>query len=314
MALRLSIMLLCIGLCLPGAANAQSTGPAETKPASTRTPSEAMALSAEFEGALDQGVNIAYFCKGIAKFISAPTSDRPDNKALLLTLDPRKSTSVGRCEPNNAPTERTELAEPDEMRLPLGTEVWYGFQFMIPEAMKGNFAGRRMVIAQLKQHPETCPLGPHPFGLPAHAQANPTISVRIIEDDVGDVMGVQLAVSGDRVRKVSVGQVMRHRGPFLGRWHEVLLHAKVMPQDEQSSDAGFVEGWLDGQPFANGLYGVLDGKDTADVAEPFGYSGLVGCTYFKYGIYRDRQAEPWSIAFDGFRRGATRESVEIPAP
>lgn len=313
MALRLSIILLCIGLCLPGAANAQSAA-AETKPASTRAPPEAVALSAEFEGSLDRDVNTAYFCKGIAKFISAPTSDRPGNKALLLTLDPRKSTSVGRCEPDNAPTERTELAEPDDMRLPLGTEVWYGFQFMIPEAMKGKLAGQRVVIAQLKQHPETCPLGPEPFGLPAQAQGNPTISVRVIEDDVGDVMGVQLAVSGDRVRKVSVGQVMRHRGPFLGHWHQVLLHAKVMPQGEQSSDAGFVEGWLDGQPFANGIYGVLDGKDTVDVAEPFGYAGLVGCTYFKYGIYRDRQAEPWSIAFDRFRRGATRESVEIPAP
>ncbi|HET6157118.1 MAG TPA: heparin lyase I family protein [Dongiaceae bacterium] len=273
-----------------------------------------MPLSADFEGALDQSVNTAYFCKGVAKFISASTSDRPDNQALLLTLDPRKTTSVGRCEPDNASTERTELAEPDDLRLPLGTEIWYGLRFMIPAAMKGKLAGQRVVIAQLKQHPDTCPLGPKPLGFAAQAGMNPTVSLRVIEDEVGDVMGLQLAVSGDNVRKVAVGQLMRHRRPFLDRWHEVLLHVKVMPRSGRSEDLGFVEGWLDGQPFANGLYGILDGKGTVDTEEPFGYAGLVGCTYFKYGIYRDRQAEPWSIAFDRFRRGATRESVEIPVP
>jgi hypothetical protein len=307
--------IVCIGLCLPVAASAQSTDVAETTAAAKGVPPEAMALSAEFEGALDPSVNTAYFCKGVARFIPAPTADRPKNKVLLLTLDPSKSTAVGRCEPDNARTERAELAEPDELRLPLGTEVWYGFRFMIPAAMKGKLAGRRAVIAQLKQHPNSCPLGPKPFGLAASAESNPTVSLRVIEDDIGDVMGLQLAVAGDRVRKVSVGQVMRHRDLFLDRWHEVVLHAKIMPEDpKRPDDFGFVEGWLDGQPFANGLYGVLDGNGAVDTGEPFGYTGLVGCTYFKYGIYRDRQAEPWSIAFDRFRRGATRESVEIPLP
>jgi len=306
---------LCIGLCLAAAANPQSIVAAETKPSSNRVPPEAMSLSADFEGALDPSVNTAYLCKGVVKFIAAPTTDRPDNEALLLTLDPTKPSAIGRCEPNNAPSERAELAEPDDLRLPLGTEVWYGFQFLIPAAMKGKFAGQRVVIAQLKQHPNTCPLGPQPFGLAtASVASNPTISLRIIEDAVGDVMGLQLAVAGDHVRKIPVGQLMRHRDSFLDRWHEVLLHAKVMPQDERPDDAGFVEGWLDGQPFADGLYGVLDGKGTADPAEPFGYAGLVGCTYFKYGIYRDRQAEPWTIGFDRFRRGATRAEVEIPVP
>ena len=312
MSSRYLSLAFCIGLCLTMAANAQSIVTAETRPSFKHVPPEAMGLSADFEGALDQSVNAAYFCKGVARFIAAPTIDRPDNEALLLTLDPRKSTSVGRCEPDGAQTERAELAEPDELRLPLGTEVWYGFRFMIPAVMRGKLAGQRIVIAQLKQHPNTCPLGPEPFGRAAGAEGNPTISLRVVEDDVGDVMGLQLAVAGDQVRKNTVGQLMRQRGPFLDRWHEVVLHAKVMPQGNRSDDAGFVEGWLDGQPFANGLYGVLDGKGTVDPAEPFGYAGLVGCTYFKYGIYRDLRPEPWSIALDGFRRGATRESVEIP--
>lgn len=315
MAFRYLSLILCIGLGLPATAGAQSAGTTGTQISTNGVPPEAMALSAEFEGALDPTVNTAYFCKGVARFIPAPSTERPQNQALLLTLDPTKSTAVGRCDPGNARAERTELAEPDELRLPLGTEVWYGLQFMIPAAMKGKLAGQRVVLAQLKQHPNTCPLGPQPFGLAGKAESNPTISLRVIEDTVGDSMGLQLAVAGDRVRKVSVGQVMRHRDLFLDRWHQVVLHAKVMPQQAgRPDDAGFVEGWLDGQPFANGLYGVLDGKGTIDPSEPFGYAGLVGCTYFKYGIYRDLQAGPWSIAFDRFRRGATRESVEIPLP
>ena len=309
-ASRLSAVILCIGLSLPAAAAAQSASSAEGGVATKMAP-DSLGLSADFEGALDRSVNTAYFCKGVASFIPAPSAGHPNNQALLLTLDPSKSSSVGRCEPDDAWTERTEIAEPDDARLPLGTEVWYGFRFMVPSAMKGKFVGQRLVIAQLKQHRETCPLGPQPFGPPANALGNPTVSLRVIEDDVGDVMGLQLAVSGDQARKISVGQLMRHREPFLDRWHEVLLHVKVVPQRPgQSGDAGFVEGWLDGQPFADGLYGVKDGKGSVDLAEPFGYAGLVGCTYFKYGIYRDRQDAPWSIAFDRFRRGATRNSVE----
>jgi Polysaccharide lyase len=311
LALRLSLLWFCIGICVPALVFAQSGTPAE-QAATKAVPPDVLSLSADFEGAIDDSVGTAYFCKGKAAFIAAPTSERPDNKALLLTLDPKATSSVGRCEPPNASSERTELAEPDAMRLPLGTETWYGLRFLIPSAMKGKLAGERLVIAQLKQHPETCPLGPQPLGSPAHANGNPTVSLRVIEDEIGDVMGLQLAVSGDRARKISVGQLMRHRDGFLDRWHEVLLHVKVMPPGERPNEVGFVEGWLDGQPFANGLYGVLDGKGGADPMEPFGYAGLVGCTYFKYGIYRDRQAEPWTIAFDRFRRGASREEIEAP--
>lgn len=307
---RIPALAVCIGLLLPSMALAQSAAPADPAGAAkVAIPPDFISLSAEFDGVLDRSVNTAYFCKGVARFIPASTSGLAD-KALLLTLDPDKLTSVGRCEPNGAPTERTELAEPDSARLPLGTEVWYGFRFMVPSAMKGKFVGERLVIGQLKQHPRACPLGPTPVGLPANANGNPTVSLRLIEDELGDVMGLQLAVSGDKARKVSVGQLMHDRDAFLDRWHEVLLHAKVMPQGNRPDEPSFVEGWLDGRPFANGRYGVLDGKGIVDETEPFGYAGLVGCTYFKYGIYRDSQAEPWSIAFDRFRRGATRSSVE----
>jgi hypothetical protein len=312
-ALRLFVLSLCIGLSATAPAVAQST---ETSSATKAIPPETIALSADFEGQLDRSVNTAYFCKGLARFVPAPTSENPDNRALMLTLDPSKSSAVGRCEPPNARTERTELAEPDELRLPRGTEIWYGFRFMIPAAMKGKFAGQRLVIAQLKQHPDTCPLHTEPFGLSARSEGNPTVSFRLIEDDFGDVIGVQLAVSSDDVRKISVGQLMRHRGAFLDRWHDVLLHVKVVPRgtDPQPTDVGFVEGWLDGQPFVKGRYGMVDETGEADEAEPFGYSGLVGCTYFKYGIYRDSQPEPWTIAFDRFRRGAARQSVAPPKP
>jgi hypothetical protein len=304
-----------IGLCWALVVLAQATTSAETNTVAAKVPADKIALSADFEGALDPSVSSAYFCKGVARFIFVPTAGNPSNRALLLTLDPTKATAVGRCDPANAPAERTELAEPDEARLPLGTEVWYSFRFMIPGMMKGKFVGDRAVIAQLKQSPNTCPLGPQPFGLAAAAEGNPTISLRVIEDRAGDSMGLQLAVSGDGAPKLSVGRIMRQRDLFLDHWHDVVLHAMIAPSAGKTpSDPSFVEGWLDGQPFARGLYGVLDGKGTADKREPFGYAGLVGCTYFKYGIYRDRQAERWIIGFDRFRRGATRESVETPLP
>lgn len=295
------------------AAHAQAAGSAESGSATKAIPPDAISLSAEFEGALDDSVGTAYFCKGKAAFIAAPTAGRPDNKAVLLTLDPSRPGSIGRCEPADARTERTELTEPDALRLPQGTEVWYGLRFMIPTPMKGKFAGKRLVLAQLKQHPNACVLGPQLMGYPGHAGVNPTISLRVIEDETADAMGLQLAVSGDAMRKASVGQLMHDRDHFLGQWHDLLLHVKVLPAG-QPDDVGFVEGWLDGRPFAKGLYGMLDGKNLADPTEPFGYAGLVGCTYFKYGIYRDRQAEAWSIAFDRFRRGASRQEVETPVP
>lgn len=311
MSLRISILVL-VGLCTAGTAIAQST---EGGAASKAIPPHTIGLSADFEGQLDSSINTAYFCKGVARFITVPTADNPKNRALLLVLDPTKASAVGRCDPPNAPAERTELAEPDDLRLPLGTEVWYSFRFMMPATMKGKFVGDRAVMAQLKQSPNTCPLGPQPFGVAGRAEGNPTISLRVIEDRAGGFMGLQLAVSGDGAPKLTVGRIMRPHEQFLDHWHDVLLHVKVAPRHGTTqSDPGFVEGWLDGQRFAHGLYGVLDSKGTVDKREPFAYAGLVGCTYFKYGIYRDRQAERWIVAFDRFRRGATRESVEAPLP
>lgn len=290
---------------------AQST---EISTAAKAIPPQTIALSADFEGALDPSINAAYLCKGVVRFISAPTADNPKNMALLLALDPTKASAVGRCDPSNAPAERTELAEPDDLRLPLGTEVWYSFRFMIPAAMKGKFVGDRAVLAQLKQSPRTCPLGPQPFGTAGAAEGNPTVSLRVIEEKGSGFMGLQLAVSGDGAPKLSVGRLTRPRDLFLDHWHDVLLHAKVVPPAGSTpGEPGFVEGWLDGQRFSPDLYGVLDGKGTVNKKQPFGYAGLVGCTYFKYGIYRDRQAERWIVAFDRFRRGATRDSVEVPA-
>src|SRR5688500_3665494 len=66
--LRASILLLLVGLCLAGPALSQSTEPSSAaKPISPET----IALSADFEGQLDRGVNTAYFCKGIANFVAA---------------------------------------------------------------------------------------------------------------------------------------------------------------------------------------------------------------------------------------------------
>ena len=77
MALRISALLLSIGLCWAGPALAQSTEPSSAaKPISPET----IALSADFEGQLDRSVNTAYFCKGIANFVAAPTTENPTTR------------------------------------------------------------------------------------------------------------------------------------------------------------------------------------------------------------------------------------------
>ena len=120
-------------------------------------------------------------------------------------------------------------------------------------------------------------------------------------------MGLQLAVSGDGAPKLSVGRLLRPRDLFLDHWHDVLLHVRVAPGiGDTSSDPGFVEGWLDGRPFAHDLYGVVDGKGSAEQEGTLRLCRNRRVTYFKYGIYRDRQAERWIVGFDRFRRGATR--------
>lgn len=303
-------ILLIVSLYLPNLAIADSDEPTGSAFESVTVPPEAVRLSADFEGVIDSTVGTAYFCKGIAEFILAPTERRPDNKAVLLTLDPRKLATTARCDSPDGPTERAELAERDDLRLPQGTEVWYGFRFLVPRAMKGRFIGQRLVIAQLKQHPKACALRIGPVDASIKSEGSPTVSLRLIEDDIGDVMGLQLAVATDDVRKIPVGQLMRHRDTFLDNWHDVVLHLKVVPRGSQSEHISFVEGWLDDQAFNPGHYGMLEGGELPDAAEPFGYSNLFGCTYFKFGIYRDRQEQPWSIAFDRFRRGASREWIE----
>jgi hypothetical protein len=58
-ALRLSVLLVSIGVCFSMVAAAQSATPAEPAAATKALAPDALALSADFEGAIDESVGTA---------------------------------------------------------------------------------------------------------------------------------------------------------------------------------------------------------------------------------------------------------------
>lgn len=79
---------------------------------------------------------------------------------------------------------------------------------------------------------------------------------------------------------------------FLGKWHDVLVHAKWTQQDN-----GFTEIYIDGELVVN-YKGYTRTAGNHDV-------------YFKYGIYRHGSNQTSVVYYDEIRRGKTRNEVDI---
>jgi len=289
-----------------------SSGFGQTNMASTND----RVLIGEFDGSLGPDLTDAYQCQGKFEYVPAPTPDRPANQALSITLDPSAPLGSGRCS-----SLRGEVSEAVQLRLPLRTDVWYGFRFMLPFYMKGKIGSGHLVLAQLKQRAEAqCSTGKTPMSsridhpvAPTKADGNPTIAVRVFEDIGSGIAATQLTVSSVNVKRIAVGAVLRDPDDFYGTWHTLLIHAYVDPRAEGDADAnkkGFVEGFLDRQAFRRDPYGFANGKPKWN--EPFGYPRLKGCDYFKFGLYGDPTVVPWNVLIDRFRRGTTRQDVEPP--
>src|SRR5690242_1451000 len=114
----LSLVLLAFGIC-------------ETR-AQTSSGAPATILIGDFESALDPDLSDKYQCQGAFSYVAAPTSTDPANKALYIVLDPSKPP------PPNCDGVRGEVSEAISLRLPLRTDVWYGFQFMLPTGMRSK--------------------------------------------------------------------------------------------------------------------------------------------------------------------------------
>jgi hypothetical protein len=79
---------------------------------------------------------------------------------------------------------------------------------------------------------------------------------------------------------------------FLGKWHDVLVHAKWTQQNN-----GFTEIYIDGELVVN-YNGYTRTAGNHDV-------------YFKYGIYRHGSNQTSVVYYDEIRRGKTRNEVDI---
>ena len=280
-----------------------------TRAQTTPSSPNARTLVGDFEGSLDPDLTDTYECQGYFSYIAVPTANDPANKALSIFLDPTKPRK------NCVGGTRAEVSEAIPLRLPIRTEIWYGFRFLFPPGMKGQIRNRHFVLAQLKQRDES-PCSPNALdmNLLTESDGNPIISIRLSEDLVSGLVAVELSVSSQNVGKISAGSVLMKPEVFFGNWHTLLIHTYVDPRlegDRDPNKKGFVESFLDTEAFRSEPYGMENGAPSWD--EPFGYTAEVGCDYFKFGIYGDPAAPAWNIIVDRFRRGSSRQDVE-PSP
>ncbi|MFO1056062.1 MAG: heparin lyase I family protein [Dongiaceae bacterium] len=266
-------------------------------------------LASDFNGDLGAGLTDAWQCQGKFEFRHVPAPDDAQNMALAITLNPNSPPGSG----GSCKYLRGEVGEASKQWIPQQTEIWYSLRFMFPKEMRGKIGTKRFVLTQLKQSDTSCALsGGGEFDIKALKDGNPILSIRPIENSDATVAGVLMAASSVNVGKIPFGLIMQESDIFFGNWHSLLLHVYVDPRvegNESPAIRGYLDGSLDGEPFAPTPYGLgSDGKPNP--YDPFGYPTLTGCTYLKFGIYGDPDKEPWTVIVDRFRRGATKDDVK----
>ncbi len=123
-------------------------------------------------------------------------------------------------------TERAEITERPEVRVPSGVDIWYGFNFFIPKDFQVN--DNRLVIAQWKS--------------PSKGGESPVISLRYQE---GELIG-QVMKEDERVK-------FKYPNVEMGVWNQVM--ANYLLNDNHEGHCEFV---LNGKTF--GTYAGEMGK------------------------------------------------------
>ena len=306
--------------CLSAAGAAQ----ADPKACLAMTPAEiaaAIRFTDDFDGDINPAVwNAMKFHPDRASFVTAPV--RSGSESLRtevgggLGLEPASEAGPS--------TERNELRERDEERLPMETEIWYGFSFLVPADMPR--IDRRLVLAQVKQR--RIPLGfTTASEYDPERDDKPVIAIRLVESDTqedlrrGD-LSVNISVEKQPAqRRVDILSAAVEKSTATeARWIDVVWRFKLSPRWDGAPPSapaplpgadkppaykgdGFIEAWL----FQSGRFlthAFYDG--------PFGYPNRVSCPEFKLGPYRDAGNETWTLYFDAVRRGASFADVAPP--
>lgn len=309
-------------LGLVAAMSAAHTGFADPKACLSMTPAEIAAtirFTDDFDGKINSAVwNAVKFHPDRASFVTAPV--RSGSESLRaevgggLGLEPASAAGPS--------TERNELRERDEERLPMETEIWYGFSFLVPADIAR--IDRRLVLAQVKQR--RIPLDfTTASEYDPERDDKPVIAIRLAQSDVEGAGDLSVNISVEKQpaqRRVDIlSAAVQKSTPTEARWVDVIWRFKLSPRWDGAPPPsaltplpgaakppaykgdGFIEAWL----FQSGhflTHAFYDG--------PFGYPNRISCPEFKLGPYRDAGRETWTLYFDAVRRGTSFADVAPP--
>jgi hypothetical protein len=270
------------------------------------------ALDDDFEdGALERHWSL----KHIAPNSHAYTSKiaKQGRQALLITVHHGDKQSEGaeadRC------SERAELMEPAYAILGIGPDLWYGFALYLPNDLPP--IDRRLILAQIKQPSAGIIPTTNAAATPGYKSGNPVVALRLREITTAsgeDLLCFSVTPGNDGVaHKQHIAIVQLRHDDAVGRWHNIVLHAKIVPQDALKSRLDF---WFDDQKVPR----------QPDMQGPvaIGYAQAEPTSYFKIGPYRDQAKPgsteidaPWTFGLDAFKRrigGADSFAEVAPTP
>ena len=233
-------------------------------------------------------------------------------QAILLTVHHGDQQATGADE--DRCSERAELMEPDYALRPIGPDLWYGFALYLPADLPP--IDRRLILAQIKQPSAGIVPPSDPTATPGYRSGNPVVALRLreITDAAGrDLLCFSVTPGNDgETHKQHIAIVELARADAVGRWHNIVLHAKIVPTDAAKSR---LDWWFDDQKVPR----IKGAPERIAV----GYAQADAVSYFKFGPYRD-QATPgsgevdadWTFGFDAFKRhiGDADAIAEVAPP
>lgn len=234
-------------------------------------------------------------------------------QALMLTVRHGDEQAEGATE--DRCSERAELMEPGYAVLPIGADLWYGFALYLPAELPP--IDRRLILAQIKQPSAGVVPPSDPTATPGYKSGNPVVALRLrqITSPSGeDLLCFSVTPGNDgATHKEHIAIVELRRGDAVGRWHNIVLHARIVPDDAAKSR---IDWWFDDRkvPRQPGLQQPI----------AIGYAQATPTSYFKIGPYRDQAKPgtpevdvPWTFGLDAFKRrigGDDSFAAVSPAP
>ena len=262
------------------------------------------------DGMLERHWSLKHIASG--SYAYSRTIHKEGKQALLITVHHGDKQSEGA--EDELCTERAELMEPGYAIPSIGPDLWYGFALYLPADLPP--IDRRLVLAQIKQ-PSTGIVPPSdPAATPGYRSGNPIVALRLrqIKAPSGDDLLCFSVTPGNdgESHKQHIAIVQVKRSDAVGRWHNIVLHAKIVPSDPLKSR---LDWWFDDQKVPR----------APNMKKPIaiGYAQGQPTSYFKIGPYRDQAKPgssevdaPWTFGLDAFKRhiGGNDSVAEVSPP